>query len=658
MKKLVVFFWVVSPLFMVQNAFGQSISGNVKSTFEDESLSFANVDIYLGDSLVANVLTDIDGNFNVKLKPGTYRCEIKYASHDVLTKTIKVEKDETMNAELNAKEEYKKGWSFGENSGGKDMSDSEVISRDIYSYSAKRSKGRSPKMAKTSMDYDADYDGRAYESAYETIAVSPAAGILGESRLPMKGDMYGYNNIAEAGKLTAGEINDFSKWTLWTDLTENELEQHKNLWKINPSGRFSVQVTNQNSLPVANVVAKLIDEKGTTVFQSKTDNTGKVELWGSLLGSISGNFQVLVEHNGKTTKQKVHSFEKGVNFVKLNSECSQSEAVDIAFVVDATGSMGDEIEFLKKEISQVIFQSKQISSTLNFQFANVFYRDVNDEYVTRTQDFTRVLSEANLFISNQTAGGGGDYEEAVEMALDTAINYLNWREEARTRILFLVLDAPPHNNPEIQEKLRKLGEEAAKKGIRIVPLVASGINKSAEYLFRSLALTTNGTYVFLTDHSGIGDSHIAPSTDSYEVELLQNLMVRLIKSYTYMPDCNQQIPELNLHYNDSTIIVNQITQDSTINGSGSLQAGQKTDTLNIVWSFYPNPTTGLVYVKSNQLIKELYVTDLTGKVLQIHKDINNESPLEIDLSSYASGVYLIRYPLGKQWVSGKVVLAR
>ena len=177
--------------------------------------------------------------------------------------------------------------------------------------------------------------------------------------------------------------------------------------------------------------------------------------------------------------------------------CNQSQKVDIAFVVDATGSMSDELNFLKAELNDIIYQSKSISSSLNFSFANVFYRDHGDSYLTRVQDFTRVLTESAAFISNQRAGGGGDFEEAVEVALDSAINGLTWSEDARTRIVFLVLDAPPHNTREIREKMQKLTQQASEKGIRIVPIVGSGANKNLEYLLRSMALGTKWYILFL-----------------------------------------------------------------------------------------------------------------------------------------------------------------
>jgi hypothetical protein len=275
-------------------------------------------------------------------------------------------------------------------------------------------------------------------------------------------------------------------------------------------------------------------------------------------------------------------------------------------------------------------------------------------------DFNRVLTESVAYIDEQYAGGGGDYEEAVEDALDTAINTLSWSAEARTRILFLILDAPPHNNPEIQAKLQRLIGQAAEKGIRIVPIGASGINKSTEYLMRTLALGTNGTYTFLTNHSGIGGYHIEPSTDKYDVETLNDLVVRILKSYTYMPDCDQQLPDIGTEIPDSIVQVpdtNNVTSTDSVPERDSL-GNVIPDQVHITWSYYPNPTNGIVNIVSDADIEELYITDFSGKVLQIIGKIEANRVMQVDLSQYATGIYLIRYPQGEKWISGKVILQR
>ena len=132
---------------------------------------------------------------------------------------------------------------------------------------------------------------------------------------------------------------------------------------------------------------------------------------------------------------------------------------------------------------------------------------------------------------NDPLAGGGDFPEAVHSALDKAVNELQWSTNAKTRILFLVLDAPPHHDNSVISNIQISLLKTAEKGIKIIPITASGIDKETEFLMRFLAMTTNGTYVFITNDSGIGNSHLQASVGEYQVEFLNNLMVRLINKY-------------------------------------------------------------------------------------------------------------------------------
>ena len=163
--------------------------------------------------------------------------------------------------------------------------------------------------------------------------------------------------------------------------------------------------------------------------------------------------------------------------------------------------------------------------------AAVFYRDEGDDYVTRTLNFTTDESSLISFISDQNANGGGDFPEAVHSALDVAISQNSWNDTASSRILFLLLDAPPHYTQEVISNLELNLIKAAEKGIKIIPITASGIDKATEYLMRSFAILTNGTYVFITDDSGVGNDHLEPTIGEFEVEKLNDLMVRLVGEY-------------------------------------------------------------------------------------------------------------------------------
>jgi hypothetical protein len=135
-------------------------------------------------------------------------------------------------------------------------------------------------------------------------------------------------------------------------------------------------------------------------------------------------------------------------------------------------------------------------------------------------------------IKKQEANAGGDYPEAVEIALKSAIMEQPWKSSAVARLLFLILDAPPHHSPATIAELNQLTYQAATKGIKIIPVAASGIDKDTEFLLRFLATTTNGTYTFLTNHSGIGNDHLTPTIGEYKVEYLNELIIRLINQYS------------------------------------------------------------------------------------------------------------------------------
>ena len=146
--------------------------------------------------------------------------------------------------------------------------------------------------------------------------------------------------------------------------------------------------------------------------------------------------------------------------------------------------------------------------------------------------FTGEARSTNDYIGAQRADAGGDYPEAVHTALNTTLTELQWSEQARTRIAFLLLDAPPHYTTAVISDIHASLQLDAAKGIKIIPITASGIDKETEFLMRLMAMTTNGTYVFITNDSGVGNDHLQASVGEYQVELLNKLMVRLINKYT------------------------------------------------------------------------------------------------------------------------------
>ena len=206
--------------------------------------------------------------------------------------------------------------------------------------------------------------------------------------------------------------------------------------------------------------------------------------------------------------------------------------MELSFIVDATSSMSDELEFIKDDLKNVIQRVKNDNPALSILTSTVFYRDTGDDYIVKHSAFTDDIDATLTFINQQRAGGGGDFPEAVHSALNTALNDLQWSDDAKTRIAFLLLDAPPHYEGQIVTDLHNSIKKAAMMGIKIIPITASGINKETEFLMRFFSVATNGSYVFITNDSGIGNDHLEASVGEYQVEYLNDLIVRLIKKYS------------------------------------------------------------------------------------------------------------------------------
>ena len=361
----------------------------------------------------------------------------------------------------------------------------------------------------------------------------PDDGMLDDYSMHSKENKDGQGGIQpQGGLVTAGEWNDLDNWAFYQKtLMKEPFKGFPDDWQMYTNHRIAVAITAKNK-PAANATVTLF-RNDTPIWTAKTDNLGRAELW-------VGAFQKEKELNPTLLRLKVNEqwvstaaiSETQVNRIALDETLpSPTNLVQIAFMVDATGSMGDELEFLKMDLKKVINEVQKTNTQLKISTGTVFYRDEGDEYVVKHSPFTEDINQTTEFISQQRADGGGDFPEAVDKAL-VQLNQLQWQPEARTRIAFLVLDAPPHNKPAVISSIQYSVKTAAASGIKLIPVVASGIDKTTEFLMRFIAMYTNGTYVFITDHSGIGNKHLEPSVGEYQVEKLSDLMVRLIKKYS------------------------------------------------------------------------------------------------------------------------------
>lgn len=361
------------------------------------------------------------------------------------------------------------------------------------------------------------------------------------------------------GQLTAAEWRDLDNWSFWLGLFEvsdpgeridgpvgildppvnetwRELESH---WQSCTRVRFPVSVS-YDGAPAVDVALELYGEGQDPLWRARTDVAGRGELFAGYVGDDCGTEEGLPVNPSLIVRDDEGDviWEGGVTPGEPRFEIELPEAqtadytLDLMFLVDTTGSMGDELSYLQAEIGDVIERVRDnASANLSIRVSLGFYRDEGDDYVVRMFGFTTEVDEALTNLSRQSANGGGDFPEAVHSALREAVHEQSWSDSATARLLFLVLDAPPHDTEPVRQQLATTIPVAAAEGIRVIPLAGSGYDIVTEYLTRSWAIVTGGTFLFLTDDSGIGNSHREPTVGDYEVELLNDLLVRVIGEY-------------------------------------------------------------------------------------------------------------------------------
>ena len=461
------------------------------------------------------------------------------------------------------------------------------------------------------------------------------------------------NTLPSAGKLTAGEVNDFAKWALWPKLLDGSHKNYLQDWQMVPRNRYVVQLTNTQGYPIADRSVSLTDKKGNTLFQARTDNTGKAELWDGLF-ETNKTTAAFVQIDGQQYPAQRFDTE-GLIRISINEPCEAPEVADVFFIFDATGSMGDELRYLQAEMQDVISRSQSAVEGLHIRTGALVYRDHTDAYLTRISRLSDSIQPTQQFISAQSAAGGGDYEEAVPEAVMAAVNAAGWSPSARARIAFLILDAPCHNDEKTLKLLHEQALNAAASGIRIVPIVCSGLRESGELLMRSLALITNGSSFFLTDDSGIGGTHLKPTTDSLKVEHLNDMLVRTIISFSRMPDCQiEEWAETAIEPQETDAFLPQPFESEDLDSVPIILPSLP---LADVLTIRPNPCTEYCLVNLPLGCEALFLTDLTGKTIQGFgkmPEATLDYPIRTDM--LASGIYFVKAFYGGRWYTQKLIV--
>lgn len=184
-----------------------------------------------------------------------------------------------------------------------------------------------------------------------------------------------------------------------------------------------------------------------------------------------------------------------IGFLWALSHATARADLDVAFVLDTTGSMSGELREVKERVRQISTALVASRPGERVRLAVVAFRDRGDEYVTRHSALTPHVDDTLAFLSALTADGGGDGPEDVLSGLRTALDELDWGPRPATaREVFLIGDAPAHLDYEDHVTARDVIAAARAAQLVIHSVGCRSLPPGGVELFRELSFATEGSY--------------------------------------------------------------------------------------------------------------------------------------------------------------------
>ena len=182
----------------------------------------------------------------------------------------------------------------------------------------------------------------------------------------------------------------------------------------------------------------------------------------------------------------------------------EPQVLEMVFVIDTTGSMGGLIEGAKQRVWRIVNEVMQDEYRPDVRVGLVAYRDRGDEYVTEVTPLTTDLDRVYSTLLSFKAAGGGDTPEDVKRGLKDGIERAGWsKSNGRvTKVMFLVGDAPPHNDYQDESSLTTIISEAVQHHI-IINSIQCGSADDTARVWREIAQTGYGEYFPIPQNGGV-----------------------------------------------------------------------------------------------------------------------------------------------------------
>lgn len=377
-------------------------------------------------------------------------------------------------------------------------------------------------------------------AALEGKAMSRSRSVDGVAGYDVAG---GATPVVAQEALKAGEVDDNAQFGKYLDYAA-KMAGLPDVHRFSPRERYVIQVVDDRGRGVADATVRLSAESAPhpTQVTLRTDSSGQAVFFPKAYDNLPDVLQVWVtwpqdQATLAVNTERQRSPQGGTwqlkptvaNAVRNPGLADiQSVSLDVAFVVDTTGSMSEEINRIRDTIDEVSRRVQALPRQPRLRLGLVLYRDQGDDYVTRVTDFTD-LAGFRAALQGVNANGGNDTPEHVNAGLAAAVNELRWSEPPAVRLAFLIGDAPPHLDyqDQVPDYLTS-AKQAAARGIKFYTLSATGNDDVGEYVWRQVALMTRGKFMFLTrgGDAGVTPHHV--DRQDYSVQNLPDLVVNAV----------------------------------------------------------------------------------------------------------------------------------
>lgn len=348
-------------------------------------------------------------------------------------------------------------------------------------------------------------------------------------------------NRPSASGLRAGFADDNKQFNYFVNFLEKYRKVPHFPLKIDERIRFQVEDAEGDSIANADI---------TIAVGNKVIVSGKTMADGSFLffpGEYSRNYQIYdvsADIGSDILKTAISRDGQRVVTIKSGSirQVPQTVPLDIVFIMDTTGSMGEEIQRLKTTIELIHLNLTSLSSRPEVRFGMVLYKDVGDEYNTKVIPLTKDLDDFQTALNKVEASGGGDYPENLQAALDDTINTMDWNTEG-IRLGFMITDAPPHLDYDDGLSYADSAKQGKERGIKLFSVGTGGLDITGEYVLRQIAQYTSAKYIFLTygetgESEGGSAGTVSHHTGAnFQTDKLEAIIIRFAKEeLSYLTD--------------------------------------------------------------------------------------------------------------------------